>query len=335
MDPVTHGVVGAMAAFTVSKKEHRIPASITGAGAALIADVETFMHLPSDPLFNLEVHRQFTHSLVFIPVGALIAALLFWWFMRNRLSFRELYIYSFAGYATHWFMDVITSYGTELFWPFVETRYAWNLVSVVDPVFSVGLILFTGLAIWLNRTWLIGAAWGWMFLILAAGLIQNERAERIMQQLADERNHTIDRSVVKPTIGNQLLWRATYISGDSVHTDAVRTGLFSAATAYRGESEPLVYIADEFAEFEGTTLYSDLKRFKRLSEAYLIRHPHKPEIIGDARYSMLPTSLIPLWGVEVDVNDTERHLPFLYFRDAGDEVREPFMNMLFGKPEKE
>lgn len=332
MDPVTHGVVGAMAAFSVSKKEHRIPASIAGAGAALIADVETFMHLPSDPLFNLEVHRQFTHSIIFIPVGALIAALLFWWFMRNRLSFKEVYIYSFAGYATHWFMDVITSYGTELFWPFLETRYAWNLVSVVDPIFSAGLILFTGLAIWLNRKWLIGAAWGWMFLILMAGLIQNERAERVMQQLALERNHTIDRSVVKPTIGNQLLWRATYISGDSVHTDAVRTGLFSRAVAYRGETEPLVFIADEFTEYEGTTLYSDLKRFKRLSEAYLIRHPHKPEIIGDARYSMLPISLIPLWGVEVDTADTGRHLPFLYFRDAGDEVREPFMNMLFGEP---
>ncbi|CAN5399980.1 metal-dependent hydrolase [soil metagenome] len=331
MDPITHGVVGAMAAYTISDKKARKSAPVAGAGSAMLADIETFMHLPSDPLFNLEVHRQFTHSLVFIPVGALIATALFWFLLRRHLSFKQLYIYSIAGYATHWFMDVITSYGTELFWPFVNTRYAWNLVSVVDPLFSAGLILFTALALWYNRKWLIGAAWGWMILILAAGWIQNERADRTMNLLAEERGHSLERSVVKPTLGNQILWRATYISRDSVFTDAVRAGLYSSPTIYSGESYPLVDISEEFQAYRGTTLYSDLKRFERLSEGYLIRHPQLPEVIGDARYSMLPTSLVPLWGVATDTLQSDSHLPFLYFRDAGAEIREPFLNMLMGR----
>ncbi|REL38884.1 metal-dependent hydrolase [Rhodohalobacter sp. SW132] len=331
MDPLTHGVVGAMAAYSVSSEKNRKPAVVAGAGAALIADVETFIHLPSDPLFNLEVHRQFTHALVFIPVGALIAAALFWWVLRRHLTFRDLYLYSLAGYATHWFMDVITSYGTELFWPFVDTRFAWNLVSVVDPVFSAGLILFTALAIGLNKKWLIYVAWAWMAIILAVGWMQNNRAEGAMTQTAAERGHFIERSVVKPTIGNQVLWRTTYISGDSVFTDGVRTGYFSGITVFPGEGEPLVFIEDEFSEFQGRTLYSDLQRFERLSEAYLIRHPDKPDVIGDARYSMLPTSLIPLWGVETDTTNTDTHLPFLYFRDSGEEIRTRFSGMLFGR----
>lgn len=334
MDPITHGVVGAMAAYTISDSsdnKERKSASVAGAGSAMLADIETFMHLPSDPLFNLEVHRQFTHSLVFIPVGTLIAAGLFWFLLRRHLSFKQLYLYSFAGYATHWFLDVITSYGTELFWPFVNTRYAWNLVPVVDPLFSAGLILFTGLALWYNRKWLIGAAWGWMILILFVGWIQNERADRTMNLLAAERGHSIERSVVKPTMGNQLLWRATYISRDSVYTDAVRAGLFSSPDIYIGESSPLVDISAEFQSYKGTTLYSDLKRFERLAEGYLIRHPQLPGVIGDARYSMLPTSLVPLWGVATDTLQTDSHLPLLYFRDAGAEIREPFLDMLLGR----
>jgi len=331
MDPITHGVTGAMAAYTISDSEKRKPAAAVGFGAALLADLETFIHMPGDPLFNLEVHRQFTHSLVFIPVGALVAALLLWYFFRNQFTFAKLYLFSFAGYSTHWFMDLITSYGTEIFWPFIDTRYSLNIVSVVDPIFSAGLIIFTAAAIIMNRKQLLAAAWGWLLLILTIGFVQNQRAHSAMQQMAAERNHAIERSVVKPTIGNQLLWRTTYISGDTVYTDAVRTGLFSGIRVYEGESEPLVVVKRDFSEFEGTTLYDDLLRFSRLSEEYLVRHPDQDEIVGDAAYSMLPTSLVPLWGVEVDTTQPDRHLPFLYFRDASDEVREPFKDMILGR----
>jgi inner membrane protein len=46
---------------------------------------------------------------------------------------------------------------------------------------------------------------------------------------------------------------------------------------------------------------------------------------------MLPTDLIPLWGIEVDTSKTTKHAPFLYFRDAGSEIREPFKKMLLGR----
>lgn len=330
MDPITHGVVGAMAAYTISEKKNKGSVAFIGAGSAMLADVETFIHLPSDPLFNLEVHRQFTHSFAFIPVGAFVAAAIAWFIFRKKFTFKDIYIYSLAGYATHWFMDVITSYGTELLWPFINTRYSWNLVSVVDPLFSAGLIVFTGLALWYNRKRWIGAAWSWMLLILFAGWIQNGRAERAMFQLAGERGHTISHSVVKPTIGNQILWRGTYITGGFVFTDGIRTG-FSSAKIYDGESSPIIDISREFGDYKGTTLYSDLERFERLSEGYLIRHPQKPDVIGDARYSMLPTSLVPLWGVETDSLHTDSHLAFPYFRDASQEVRDSFLDMLLGR----
>lgn len=331
MDPITNGLTGTMAALAFSGHDDKNRAAATGFGAAMLADVETFIQLPGDPLFNLEIHRQFTHSLIFIPIGALVAAALFWVLFRMSFPFRKLYLFSIAGYCTHWFMDLITSYGTELLWPFLDTRFALNIVSVIDPVITLGLLVFTSIALFKTRTWFLPLAWTWLSLFLVLGWIQHSRATFAMQQLTSDRSHPVEKSVVKPTIGNQLLWRATYISRDTIYTDAVRTGLFSGIRVYKGESAPLIIPEKDFVDFTGTVLYHDLLRFSRLSDQFLVRHPNQPNIIGDAAYSMLPTSLIPLWGVEADTTKPNQHLSFLYFRDASDEVRTPFSAMLLGR----
>ncbi|MCC5913583.1 MAG: metal-dependent hydrolase [Balneolaceae bacterium] len=338
MDPFTHGIVGAAASHSILKKDDTdktLPVAATGFVSAMLADLDIFIHMPGDPLFNIEVHRQFTHSLVFIPFGGLFATLLLWFIMRRWFGFKELSIYCTIAYATSGILDAFTSYGTQLLWPFLDTRFAWNVVSVLDPLLTVGLLLLVGLGIWKKRKAFTWAAWGWLALILLFGWFQNERIQNVIHKTAVERGHTATELVVKPTIGNQLLWRANYIHDDRVWTYGVRAGLFSESIVYTGEDSPLIIPERDFAEYEGTTMYNDLKRFSHLSEGFLVRHPDKPEVIGDGRYSMLPTSMIPLWGVETDTTQTDKHLPFLYFRDASDEVRSRFTDMLLGREESE
>lgn len=331
MDPLTHSLVGATSALSGADNEKLRPAAFVGAVSAMAADLDYYIHVPSDPLFNIEIHRQFSHSLIFIPAGALIASVLLWWFLRKYLSFKELYLYSILGYATAGLLDAFTSYGTHLLWPFIETRFAWNLISVVDPVVTVGLILFVGIALLKKQKMYVWLSGGWLIFFLVFGWIQHQRAESAVKSLADHRGHTVEKMVVKPTIANQRLWRANYITDDVIYTDAVRTGLISGIDMYEGESAPQINIEEEFSEFAGTVMYQDLQRFKQLSENFLIRHPDDPDVIGDARYSMLPTKLTPLWGVKTDTSQTDTHLPFLYFRDAGEEIRESFIDMLLGK----
>lgn len=331
MDPITHGLTGTMAALSFSDDKDKKRPALIGAAAAMLPDIEAFIQAPGDPLFNLEIHRQFTHSLIFIPFGALVAAALFWFIFRRHISFLSIYLFSIAGYSTHWFMDLITSYGTELLWPFLDTRFALNIVSVVDPVITTGLLVFTVLTIVKTSSGFLRISWVWLIFFLLVGWVQNHRAESKMIDLADSRGHVIDKSVVKPTIGNQLLWRATYISGERIYTDGVRTGILSDIKVYEGESEPLIVLEEDFQAFHGTTLYQDLIRFSRLSDGFLVRHPNRPLVIGDAAYSMLPTSLIPLWGVEADTTHPESHLSFNYYRDTSKEVRHSFSGMLLGK----
>ncbi|WP_069130417.1 metal-dependent hydrolase [Rhodohalobacter halophilus] len=331
MDPLTHGLVGAAAAQSGAEKDKLRPAAFTGALSSMMADLDYYIQIPSDPLFNIEIHRQFSHSLIFIPVGALFASVLLWWFFKKYLTFKELYIYSILGYATAGLLDAFTSYGTQLLWPFLDTRFAWNLISVIDPVVTIGLILFVGFALLKKQKKCVWFAGGWLTFFLLFGWVQHQRATSAAENLAENRGHTIEEMVVKPTIANQRVWRANYISNGTIYTDAIRTGLISGIDVYEGESAPRIIIEEEFSEFTGTVMYEDLLRFKYLSENFLIRHPEYPEVIGDARYAMLPTKLSPLWGVKTDTTQTDLHLPFLYFRDAGEEVRESFMDMLLGK----
>ena len=83
MDPVSQGAFGAIFAQTVSGKRKYIAGAILGCLAGLAPDLDILIRSSSDPLLGLEFHRQFTHSLVFIPFGALIVALCTRFILKN------------------------------------------------------------------------------------------------------------------------------------------------------------------------------------------------------------------------------------------------------------
>ena len=114
MDPVTQGAFGAIFAQTISSKKKILVGSIVGCFAGLAPDLDIFIRSASDPLLKLEYHRQFTHSLIFIPIGALIVTLFSRLLFKKYLSWSETYLFSFLGLATHGLLDACTSYGLSL-----------------------------------------------------------------------------------------------------------------------------------------------------------------------------------------------------------------------------
>ncbi|SMO85105.1 metal-dependent hydrolase [Fodinibius sediminis] len=331
MDPITHGLIGASAAQSSTIKEKLRPAALIGCTSALLPDLDVLISSSSDPLLKLEYHRQFTHAFLFIPLGALIAAGVLWWFFRDRLSFKETYLFSLLGYATAGLADAFTSYGVQLLWPFNTGRFAWNIISVFDPLFSLGLVLATGLAIYhKKKTWVwLGLAW--MGLYLLFGLFQRERSRTAALELARERGHHIQQLIVKPTIANQLLWSIRYVSGDRLYADGLRLSPFAKPNVYEGASIELLPYHKKYANLEGTTVFRDIQRFATLSGNILVAHPDHSNVIGDGRYSMLPTSVRPLWGIEVNTRSPGQPVDFRTFRNADAKVRRTFLNMLMGR----
>ena len=330
MDIITQGLLGGVLAQSVAKKEETKLATIVGVCAGLLADADILISSSNDPLLNIEFHRHFTHSLFFIPIGAAIAMALLWPFFKNRLPLKRLYLYSFLGYSMSGLLDACTSYGTHLLWPLSDERIAFNIISIIDPIFTLCLLitLFLSLRIKKQRISHIGLFIGVSY--MAFGYFQLQRATTIAEDLMASRGHQSEKHVVKPTVANLVLWRSVYVYNDKIYVDAVRAGLFSANTVYQGESVDKLKIETDFPNLEKTSLlYNDIRRFSSFSNDFIAFNKQK-NIVGDLRYSMLPISAKPLWGIIINKDKPHAHADYQFFRDGSKPVRNKFMSMLFG-----
>jgi inner membrane protein len=263
-------------------------------------------------------------------VGALIAALFAWPLAGRRVRFVRLYLYAFLGYALAGFLDACTSYGTHLWWPFSDARAAWSVIAIVDPLFTATLAaaVIAGAVARRARPARIGLALAALYLV--AGAVQRERAETLAHQLAASRGHLPERLALKPTVGNIVLWRSTYVAGGVAHADAIRPALLGAARVYPGESTPLVDPErDPGLPPRGSRARHDLERFNALSGGMVARDPARPQLLGDVRYAMLPTSVEPLWGIVLPA-DPAHHVDFVKNRNLTPEKRARFVAMLLG-----
>ena len=141
MDPITQGTVGAAFAQSTANKNNILRIGVIGFIAGLAPDLDVLIRSSNDPILFLEYHRQFSHSLFFIPFGSLVVTLLVFPLVKKSMSLKSVYIPSFLGYATHGLLDACTSYGTQLFWPFSNERVTWNNISIVDPLFTIPILL--------------------------------------------------------------------------------------------------------------------------------------------------------------------------------------------------
>ena len=147
MDPISQGTVGAAFAQSTANKSNIIKIGIIGFLAGLAPDLDVLIRSENDPILFLEYHRQFSHSLFFIPFGSLIVALLIFPLLKKSMSLKTIYMASFLGYATHGLLDACTSYGTLLFWPFSNERITWNNISIIDPLFTIPVLILIGITI--------------------------------------------------------------------------------------------------------------------------------------------------------------------------------------------
>ena len=285
----------------------------------LATDADVLIRSAEDPLLFLESHRHFTHALLFIPVGALLASLLLWWFLRKQLGFKRVYLYALLGYATAGFLDACTSYGTHLLWPFNDERTAWSIISIFDPIFSLALI--SAIVIGVRKCQPLSARVGMVFAVvyLLLGAIQHSRAESFAYQQAQERGHVIERLIVKPSIGNLLLWRSVYQSDGMYYVDAVRAGLPYNGKVFTGSRVQAFDIHRDLPQVTETmVVYHDIQRFEFFSDGFLVWYPGRPNVLGDVRYAMLPTSIRPLWGIELNLDTPDEHVRFDTYRTISD-----------------
>jgi inner membrane protein len=148
MDPLTHALSGALLARATTppqSQQHALPVRtrvIAGFSAAAFPDLDLALRL-IDTLTYLNWHQGPTHSLVLLPVWALLLSHLFSRLTQQHYSWQMFYLPVCLGIAIHIAGDLITAYGLMLFVPFSTQRFSLPLAFVIDPWFS--LIIITGL----------------------------------------------------------------------------------------------------------------------------------------------------------------------------------------------
>jgi len=161
METITHTLTGAVIAKAVDDEKIGKWGTIAGLAMGFFPDSDFVLGL-FNRQFYLEYHRDFTHSLLLIPLHALFFS---WLFVKisRRHHFWSFFKVCLPVLVSHAILDLLTSYGTMIFSPFIERRFSWDLVFIIDLVFS-GIVLFPlGLSVfwkdkaqWVCRGSLIG-----------------------------------------------------------------------------------------------------------------------------------------------------------------------------------
>lgn len=138
MDSITHTLAG----LTIAKAgfRQRLGKYATAALgiSAVFPDID-FIFSFWGPFVSLKMHRGFTHSFPGIIVTSLLLAGIF------RLGFRVRNFWAFFGIClignlVHVFFDLMTSFGTQLFYPFSTQRYSLDWLFLLDGVVTASLL---------------------------------------------------------------------------------------------------------------------------------------------------------------------------------------------------
>ena len=150
MDTITHGIAGALMGKAVFRGEDMFASQPMNRGriitwslmlGAIFPDSDVIRDLFShDKLLILTWHRSITHSLVLLPLWALLLAAITRAFANSRKweapSFAALTGIYAIGILSHILLDLVTSFGTMIWSPLEWSRPAWDLIFIVDFALS-------------------------------------------------------------------------------------------------------------------------------------------------------------------------------------------------------
>ena len=145
MDPVTHGITGALLSKGYFSDRYGKAATFAAVLGAVFPDIDITADLVTrDPMAIVKYHRAITHSFVALPVFAFLLALLTRALLpvarRRYESWRNVespplgiltLIYG-IGIASHIILDGMTSFGTRMWFPLSSRRVAWDLLFIID-----------------------------------------------------------------------------------------------------------------------------------------------------------------------------------------------------------
>ena len=221
MDSLSQIVLGGALAAAIAPPGHRRAALLAGAALGTLPDLDglPLALISDDPVVRMTWHRSISHSLFVLP---LVAWAIWAWFRARGGRVAESPVRWFwaiqAALVTHPVLDAFTVYGTQLWWPIPVPPTMWSSVFIIDPLYTVWLLVACGVA-WWARERVVAQR------VLAAGLVLSTAylgwslvAKAMVERDAEAAlaarglQHAPRFSVPMPF--NTLLWRVVVMTPD-------------------------------------------------------------------------------------------------------------------------
>lgn len=210
MDSLTQITLGAAVGEAVAGREARAKAPLWGAFFGTLPDLDVLANPFLTEVQALAFHRGPSHSLLFALLLAPLAGI-----ALSRLhagaSFKRWAFLVGAVLLTHIGLDCLTTYGTQVFWPFSRTPVILGTIFIIDPLYTVPLAAGLLASFWWAPSArarrlanYAGLAISSAYLLLTVGnkLYVNSVFDAALQA----KNLPTERVFTKPTAFNNLLW---------------------------------------------------------------------------------------------------------------------------------
>ncbi|MGJ8593789.1 MAG: metal-dependent hydrolase [Aquaticitalea sp.] len=218
MDSLTQIVLGAAVGEAVLGKKIGNKAMLYGAIAGTIPDLDVFASYFTDTVTALEIHRGFTHSIIFSLVFAPVCG---WIVSRYETlsAFKGWTWLFFWAFLTHPILDSYTTWGTQLFWP-LDIRLAFKSIFVIDPLYTVPFLVFLILAMFQHRTSNRRRVYNNLGLIISScyltfTLLLKWAAYTKFETALKDQSIGYDKIDTRPSPLNTILWNANVETKDS------------------------------------------------------------------------------------------------------------------------
>jgi inner membrane protein len=191
-----------------------------GGVAGLLPDLDVLLD-HGDPILNMIRHRAETHALLLLTLFAFPMA----WVVSRIHNQARLYgrwcCALWLALFTHPLLDLMTIYGTQVFQPFTDEAYGLGSMFIIDPAYSVPLLVGVVAAF---RVKTVGKALrinGWGLALSTAYLALSALGQAWVTQHARQslqaQGLPSAQLLVTPAPLSTLLWRVVAIDGDRFH----------------------------------------------------------------------------------------------------------------------
>jgi inner membrane protein len=205
--------------------------------------------------------------------------------------FKRWWLAMWLTLVTHPLLDGMTVYGTQLALPFTDTPYGVGSVFIIDPAYTVPLLV-GGIWAMISRGNGFGLKANTVGLVLSTtylawAVAAQQFVARIAQDSLAANGIQAERLLVTPTAFNTVLWRVVAIDGDTY-----REGYYSLLDSQKDAGKPQIAfeayprgnaLADAARDVDGVQRLRDFTH-----GFYALRRDGEQLLISDLRMGQEP-----------------------------------------------